>query len=232
MQHDADNAASRDQRSLSAARRAALTSCSRAAPLACSSVEGNLHGGSRRTKFEVVEKRSASPVSRGCIAALVACAALFGCSEQRAERAFRRAAEREQTAPLAEVRDELAGVRARWPRTRAAARAEREIEWIDAILSASARGPHLLAWDAVRKVGGAAERFRAAHRRFPDSLDEMVPRYLAGPVLDPWNEPVRYRRTPRGYQVASYGADRVPGGSGADSDLLVENGRRVGIGRW
>jgi hypothetical protein len=150
-----------------------------------------------------------------------------GCAERRAERAFRRAIAMEETHPLPEVQTALRELIDRWPKTKAAAAARQEIEWVDDLLSAAQRGPLLRAWDAIRKVSIAVERFRHREGHAPDSQGELVPRDLSSPVLDPWGVPVRVSRRGSGYQVVSYGADGIPGGGGNDTDLVIENGKFV-----
>jgi len=152
---------------------------------------------------------------------------LPGCSSRQAEEAFHEAVALEETASLEAARVKLEEVVRRWPDTPAAEDARREIEWIDAVLEAAAHGPSLEAWDAVRKVSRAAEEFRLAEGRYPRSLEEMIPRWLEGPVRDPWGNPVRYAPAPDGYRVVCYGSDGLPGGQGDATDLVVENGNEV-----
>ena len=147
-----------------------------------------------------------------------------GCAESRAEKAFQQAVAKEKEGSLEPVRDDLREITEQWPKTDAARKARRELQWIETLLTAEARGPSLLAWDAVREVSNAAERFRMVKGRYPRTLDEMVPRYLDGPVRDPWGSEIVYRRTKKGYQVVCYGEDGIPGGSDLGTDLLIDTG--------
>ena len=151
-----------------------------------------------------------------------------GCSgESAAERAFEEATSRQGERPLGQVREQLQQIIARWPETHAARKAQRELEWVETLLAAEARGPSLLAWDAVREVASAAEKFRLAHGRYPARLSEMVPRFLDGVVRDPWGFDVDYHRTRKGYQVVCYGEDGIPGGSDLGTDLVIDTGQVV-----
>lgn len=172
-----------------------------------------------------MRRNLARPVALGLLVGLTAlCGA---CAERRAERAFRRAAATESSRPLADVRADLQKIVQRWPETKAARTALSEIEWIDALDTASSRGPFLRAWDAVRRVALAVEAYREREGRIPADLQGLAPRYLPAPVSDPWGVPVRFIARPNGYRVVSYGADGLPGGSGDNGDIIVENGKLV-----
>ena len=58
-------------------------------------------------------------------------------------------------------------------------------------------------------IGCAIERFRAAHQdRLPNSLADLVPTYLAGLPLDPYDgRPLRFRPLNPGYVVYGIGPD-------------------------
>lgn len=163
-----------------------------------------------------------------CLAVLVTSCA--GCSEWRAERAFRRTVAQEKTKDGAVVVRDLQQLVDRWPATKAAAKARHEIEWLHDLEQSSTRGLGLLAWDAVRRVAMAAERFRSAHGRYPDRYADLVPRFVPGTVTDPWGHEVGYLRTASGYQAICYGADGIPGGTGDASDILVDTGREIRVG--
>lgn len=162
-------------------------------------------------------------------AALVALALLAGCSEQRAERRYHGLIESAESRSAEAQRDALEQIVQRWPRTEAAAKARREIEWIDDLAIVSERGPALMAWDAVRDVSRAAERFRLDRGRFPDSVADLVPRYLPTVRRDPWGHEVQYLRRGDGYRVICYGKDGLPGGTGHAGDVLVDTGREVKV---
>jgi hypothetical protein len=55
----------------------------------------------------------------------------------------------------------------------------------------------------------AVERFRSAKGSLPESLDALVPEFIAAIPLDPFDgNPVSYRRTDKGYVTYSIGEDR------------------------
>ncbi len=148
-----------------------------------------------------------------------------GCTERRAQHALQHALALERDRRPDQARAQLAELVRRWPMTRAAGQARIEIEWLDDLAQGAQRGQALLVWDAVRRVARAAEAFRLARGRFPERFDELVPHYLPGPVLDPWDRAVGYLRTDHGYQVICYGSDGLPGGVGDAADLLVDDGQ-------
>ena len=54
----------------------------------------------------------------------------------------------------------------------------------------------------------AVERFRLAHGKTPEKLDELVPQFLSAVPLDPFNgQPLRYHRLNKGYVIYSIGDD-------------------------
>ena len=54
----------------------------------------------------------------------------------------------------------------------------------------------------------AVERFRLAHGKFPEKLDELVPQFLSALPEDPFDgQPLRYRRLAKGYSIYSIGSD-------------------------
>jgi hypothetical protein len=62
------------------------------------------------------------------------------------------------------------------------------------------------------QVALAAERFRRERGRWPETLAELVPRYLDRVPEDPFDgAPLRYRRTAEGVKVFSVGPDRREG---------------------
>lgn len=93
----------------------------------------------------------------------------------------------------------------------------------------------------LETIAQAARIFRHDHGRWPSSLVELetvIPRpdgrssgpYVNGPALDPWSQvPYQLRPGSSGaLEVISLGADRVPGGLGTDSDLIVVVSQRDG----
>jgi hypothetical protein len=85
------------------------------------------------------------------------------------------------------------------------------------------------------QVSVAIERYRLVHEgSLPDDLSSLVPKYIAELPIDPFDgQPVRYKRTDRGYVVWCIGVDekddggaeRVPNapkGSPEDVTFIVE----------
>ncbi len=79
----------------------------------------------------------------------------------------------------------------------------------------------------------AAERFRHARGRWPESLDELVPDYLAKVPLDPFTAaPLRFRRLDDGLVIYSVGPDGSDDGGDIDERLDVGKGKDVGFRLW
>jgi hypothetical protein len=68
----------------------------------------------------------------------------------------------------------------------------------------------------------ALGRYRLAEGQFPETLQALVPEYLAAVPEDPIDlQPLRYRRDEEGYVVYSIGTNGVDDG-GLASDVINE----------
>jgi hypothetical protein len=75
----------------------------------------------------------------------------------------------------------------------------------------------MLTWRRTLATVVAIERFRAAEGRLPESLDELVPRFVSALPKDPRSDgPLRYQRAPEadtrgfGYRLWSLASDESP----------------------
>jgi hypothetical protein len=146
------------------------------------------------------------------------------CAERAAEARLEEVLAESGVRALPQVERELREIVETWPDTDAAARARRELQWVQELQTAQKRGLWLAAVDAARRVASAAERYRLDRGAYPRDAKDLVPRYLEGLVQDPWGETVLYRRSGRGYTVVSLGADGLPGGVGPERDVVIESG--------
>jgi serine/threonine protein kinase len=79
----------------------------------------------------------------------------------------------------------------------------------------------------------AAERFRLAHQRWPESLQELVPDFLARIESDPYDgRPLRYQRVVDGVIVYSIGPDASDSDGRLASKTSLETGTDVGFRLW
>jgi hypothetical protein len=59
---------------------------------------------------------------------------------------------------------------------------------------------------AITALG--VERYRQAEGRLPESLEELVPKYLETVPIDPFDgKPLRYKQSETGYMIYSIGED-------------------------
>jgi type II secretory pathway pseudopilin PulG len=74
------------------------------------------------------------------------------------------------------------------------------------------------------KVALAVERYRLAHANtVPDTLDVLVPQFLPSPPRDPMDDqPLRFKKLPRGCVVYSVGADGIDD-AGTERGSLTNN---------
>lgn len=65
-----------------------------------------------------------------------------------------------------------------------------------------------MAWTELATAALAVERYRLARGGLPETLDQLVPGYLAAVPADPFDgAPLRYKRVDRGFVVYSVGED-------------------------
>jgi hypothetical protein len=68
----------------------------------------------------------------------------------------------------------------------------------------------------------ALRRFWLATKEYPETLDGLVPRYLAAVPLDPFaDRPLTYKRLPAGYRLYSIGDDRIDDGGTPAAPLAL-----------
>ena len=79
----------------------------------------------------------------------------------------------------------------------------------------------------------AAERYRQARGRWPDSLADLVPGQLAALPLDPYDgQPLRWRRLPYGIVIYSVGRDGEDNGGKLDRANPYTQGTDLGVELW
>ena len=82
-------------------------------------------------------------------------------------------------------------------------------------------------------AAAAAERFRRDKGRWPETLDELVPAYLARVPADPYDgKPLRFNRLPDGVLVYSVGPDRKDDGGALNRARVVNPGTDMGFRLW
>jgi hypothetical protein len=79
----------------------------------------------------------------------------------------------------------------------------------------------------------AAERYRRAHGRWPESLEALVPAYLARVPADPYDgKPLRLRRLDDGVVIYSVGPDQTDNGGKIDRKDPLAEGNDLGFRLW
>jgi len=73
----------------------------------------------------------------------------------------------------------------------------------------------------IKLLKGDVELYKIENNRFPESLQDLVPKYRDEVPKDGWDRPFQYRvpgiRGP--FDIVSLGEDGVLGGQGANADL-------------
>jgi general secretion pathway protein G len=74
---------------------------------------------------------------------------------------------------------------------------------------------------AIAKLKGEIELYKADQNRYPQTLQDLVPKYMDEVPKDGWDRPFIYR--PQGtrgaFDIVSLGEDGLPGGEGVNADL-------------
>ena len=73
----------------------------------------------------------------------------------------------------------------------------------------------------IKKLKGEVELYKVDKDRYPESLQDLVPKYVDEVPKDAWNRPFIYRSqgTRGAYDIVSLGEDGLPGGEGTNADL-------------
>lgn len=107
--------------------------------------------------------------------------------------------------------------------------------FLSAVYSAyrSSRSPSMIMRNQTILLGvsTALTNYHKSFGAWPENLDELITnskniRFLdsSTPVSDAWDQPILFSTnstTTNGVQLRSFGADRKPGGAGADNDIEV-----------
>jgi general secretion pathway protein G len=64
----------------------------------------------------------------------------------------------------------------------------------------------------VKAIANAVDMFQIKNSRLPETLDQLVPSEIKSIRRDPWGQPFVYVKSGDGYEVYSYGPDKVQGG--------------------
>jgi hypothetical protein len=79
----------------------------------------------------------------------------------------------------------------------------------------------------------AAERYRIDQGRWPESLNQLVPRYLSAVPRDPFvNSPLKLLKLPDGLFIYSVGFDGKDDGGKIDPKLRMRDGADTGFRLW
>ena len=79
----------------------------------------------------------------------------------------------------------------------------------------------------------AAERYRRVHGGWPESLDQLMPDFLAAVPIDPFtDDPLLYHKLPDGVVIYSVGQDGVDNGGVVDAKNPALPGADVGFRLW
>ena len=73
----------------------------------------------------------------------------------------------------------------------------------------------------LKAISNGVDLYHVETGQWPDSLQQLVPKFVREIHKDPWGSDYAYVRTGEGYDVYSYGPDKTQGGS---DDITVHGG--------
>lgn len=116
---------------------------------------------------------------------------------------------------------------ARYPGTTAAMQAQERITFLSGLAHSVSSFPSRTARELMVETARAVQRYLHRKGRYPDSLDDLMPRMLSEAPIDPWGTPLNYERLKNGYRLSCLGGDGRRGGEGVATDFVVVNGNFV-----
>ena len=75
--------------------------------------------------------------------------------------------------------------------------------------------------ESPQALSNGVDLYHVDTGQWPDSLSQLVPKYLKDVHKDPWGKDYAYVRSGDGYDVYSYGPDKAQGGG---DDITVHGG--------
>lgn len=181
----------------------------------------------RRRDGEVNTRRPlGSRIARLFVIVIVASVALAcGGRERRAERLWRQAQERVEKSDTEGAIALMQKIIDEYPDADIAAKARDQIVLYRGLAHAVQSYPARQARDGMIRIARAVESFHARSTRWPERLQDLVPRDLAEIPADPWGHAFEYATTGRSYRLVCLGADGASGGTGDAEDIKVVDGR-------
>jgi general secretion pathway protein G len=77
----------------------------------------------------------------------------------------------------------------------------------------------------LKALSNGVDLYHVETGQWPESLQQLVPKYIKDMHKDPWGTDYSYVRTGEGYDVYSYGPDKAQGGS---DDINMHGGDSAG----
>ncbi|GEM_PF-2322252 len=97
------------------------------------------------------------------------------------------------------------------------------------MLNAEIEANKKINFDRTKSLARAVELYYRDHRKYPDSVDDLIPDYIPKRVTDVWGNPIIYKKLSKGYIVACFGKDGIIGGKDEDTDFFIQDGEIVTI---
>lgn len=81
-------------------------------------------------------------------------------------------------------------------------------------------------WIRMTRTTLALYLYHMDTEMYPATMDDLIPKYLEGPQIDPYDgKPLKYRQDGAGYALYSVGEDRVDNGGSESQDVMWRKAR-------
>lgn len=77
----------------------------------------------------------------------------------------------------------------------------------------------------IKAIGNGIDLFHVETGQWPDSLQQLVPKFLKEVHKDPWGTDYAFIKSGEGYEIYSYGPDKAQGGG---DDITDKGGEGAG----
>ena len=180
-----------------------------------------------RSAFADFFSNKTLPNATGLCLCLALASGACASDETKAQRITQQAVAAVEAQQLDEAIALYRDVIARYPGTETAMHAQERITFLSGLAHSVSSFPSRTARELMVTTARAVQRYRYRKGRYPDNLDDLMPKMLGQSPIDPWGRPLTYERLKNGYRLSCLGGDGRREGEGIATDFVVVNGNFV-----